>query len=281
MIANRFLCFAFCVGVVCGGFAQMLLAKPTNQTKPIQTKTTKTKTTQTKSAKTASPASKPAQKPNSTTKSNPKNTQKSKSTNKDSSLKFTLTQLEIEENKLGKPRKNPHSLFIGAGLGYGVEMQIPKDTANTKDTISMLNIGFRSGYEYMPIAYIGLRVYLEYFLGVRPSGLESETSSTFLANLNAQGRIYAFKQGFEFGWLGGLSVGYGVRDKQISSSEDSSEQIQQGRGVFLGNVGIFGIIDKHHRVEILAKLPIKTFAQESQTHGYKDYSFLLMYDYLF
>lgn len=267
MIANRFLCFAFCVGVVCGGFAQMLLAKPTNQTKP----------TQTKSTKTASPASKPAQKPNSTTKSTPKNTQKSKSTNKDSSLKFTLTQLEIEENKLGKPRKNPHSLFIGAGLGYGVEMQIPKDTANAKDTISMLNIGFRSGYEYMPIAYIGLRVYLEYFLGVRPSGLESETSSTFLANLNAQGRIYAFKQGFEFGWLGGLSVGYGVQDKQISSSE----QIQQGRGVFLGNVGVFGIIDKHHRVEILAKLPIKTFAQESQTHGYKDYSFLLMYDYLF
>lgn len=275
MIANKFLCFAFCVGVVCGGFAQMLLAKPTSQTKstkpaksPISTKPT---------------ISKPAQSPNSTTKNSPKTTQKSttKSANKDSSLKFTLTPLEIEENKLGKPRKNPHSLFIGAGLGYGVEKQIPKDAANVKDTISMLNIGFRSGYEYMPLAYIGFRVYLDYFLSVRPSGLESEATSTFLANLNAQGRIYSFSERFEFGWLGGLSVGYGVQDKQISSSDDSSEQIQQGRGVFLGNVGVFGIIDEHHRVEILAKLPIKTFAEESQTHTYEDYSFLLMYDYLF
>lgn len=277
MIANKFLCFAFCVGVVCGGFAQMLLAKPASQTKS---------TKPAKSPISTKPAiSKPAQNPNSTTKNSPKTTQKSttksKSTNKDSSLKFTLTPLEIEENKLGKPRKNPHSLFIGAGLGYGVEIQIPKDTANAKDTISMLNIGFRSGYEYMPLAYIGFRVYLDYFLSVRPSGLESETTSTFLANLNAQGRIYSFRERFEFGWLGGLSVGYGVQDKQISSSEDSSEQIQQGRGVFLGNVGVFGIIDEHHRVEILAKLPIKTFAEESQTHTYEDYSFLLMYDYLF
>lgn len=277
MIANKFLCFAFCVGVVCGGFAQMLLAKPTSQTKS---------TKPAKSPISTKPAiSKPAQSPNSTTKNSPKNTQKSttksKSTNKDSSLKFTLTPLEIEENKLGKPRKNPHSLFIGAGLGYGVEIQIPKDTANAKDTISMLNIGFRSGYEYMPLAYIGFRVYLDYFLSVCPSGLESEATSTFLANLNAQGRIYSFSERFEFGWLGGLSVGYGVQDKQISSSDDSSEQIQQGRGVFLGNVGVFGIIDEHHRVEILAKLPIKTFAEESQTHTYEDYSFLLMYDYLF
>ena len=277
MIANKFLCFAFCVGVVCGGFAQMLLAKPTSQIKS---------TKPAKSPISTKPAiSKPAQSPNSTTKNSPKTTQKSttksKSTNKDSSLKFTLTPLEIEENKLGKPRKNPHSLFIGAGLGYGVEKQIPKNTANAKDTISMLNIGFRSGYEYMPLAYIGFRVYLDYFLSVRPSGLESETTSTFLANLNAQGRIYSFSERFEFGWLGGLSVGYGVQDKQISSSEDSSEQIQQGRGVFLGNVGVFGIIDEHHRVEILAKLPIKTFAEESQTHTYEDYSFLLMYDYLF
>lgn len=276
MIANKFLCFVFCVGVVCGGFAQMLLAKPTSQTKSTQAKSTKP----TKSTKPAT-STKSAQSPNSTTKNSPKNTQKSKSTNKDSSLKFTLTPLEIEENKLGKPRKNPHSLFIGAGLGYGVEIQIPKDTANAKDTISMLNIGFRSGYEYMPLAYIGFRVYLDYFLSVRPSGLESETISTFLANLNAQGRIYSFSERFEFGWLGGLSVGYGVQNKQISSSGDSSEQIQQGRGVFLGNVGVFGIIDEHHRVEILAKLPIKTFAEESQTHTYEDYSFLLMYDYLF
>ncbi|ETD23973.1 hypothetical protein [Helicobacter macacae] len=273
MIANKFLCFAFCVGVVCGSFAQMLLAKPTSQTKstkpaksPISTKPT---------------ISKPTQSPNSTTKNSSKNTQKPKPTNKDSSLKFTLTTLEIEKNKLGKPRKNPHSLFIGAGLGYGVEKQIPKDTANAKDTISMLNIGFRSGYEYMSLAYIGFRVYLDYFLSVRPSGLESEATSTFLANLNAQGRIYSFSERFEFGWLGGLSVGYGVQDKQISSSDDSSEQIQQGRGVFLGNVGVFGIIDEHHRVEILVKLPIKTFAEESQTYTYEDYSFLLMYDYLF
>lgn len=271
MIANKSLCFVFCAVVVCAGFAQMLLAKPASQAKSTNPAKSLNPTTSTK----------PAQSTKSTTKNSPKTTQKSKSTNKDSSLKFTLTQLEIEANKLSKPRKNPHSLFVGAGLGYGVEMQIPKDTASAKDTISMLNIGFRSGYEYMPLAYIGLRVYLDYFLSVRPSGLESETISTFLANLNAQGRICSFSERFEFGWLGGLSVGYGVQDKQISPSEDSSEQIQQGRGVFLGNVGVFGIIDGHHRVEILVKIPIKTFAQESQTHTYEDYSFLLMYDYLF
>lgn len=264
MIASKFLCFVVCVGIVWGGFVNVLLAKSANQTKS----TVSTKPTQSPNAK-------------STTKNSPKTTQKSTTKSTNSSLKFTLTPLEIEANKLSKPRKNHHSLFLGAGLGYGVEMQTPNDSASTKDTISMLNIGFRSGYEYMPIAYIGFRVYLDYFLSVRPSGLETETVSTFLANLNAQGRIYSFSEKFEFGWVGGLGVGYGVRDKQISTSEDSSEQIQQGRGVFLGNVGVFGIIEEHHRVEILAKLPINTFAEDSQTHTYKDYSFLLMYDYLF
>lgn len=216
----------------------------------------------------------------------PKNTSATKDSTKhtpsaNDMLKLTLTPADIE--KISKNYKNPQSLFVGAGLGIGLQFIKSSDSANTSvSTTNTLDIGFRAGYQYMPLDYIGLRIYLDYFLSIRPIGLESETSSTFLANFNAQGRIYAFTRNVELGWVGGLSIGYGTHQNQISSeaSNESSEG-NYGRGIFLGNVGIFGIIDKHHRVEILAKIPIISFANTNNQYAYEDYSFLFMYDYLF
>lgn len=210
-----------------------------------------------------------------------KQSQNNAKTNKDSALKLTLTPAEIAQ--ITKNYKNPSSIFVGAGLGVGLQFVESSDFATT-NTTSTLDMGFRAGYQYMPIDYIGLRIYLDYFLSIRPIGLESETSSTFLANFNAQGRIYAFAKDFEIGWVGGVGLGYGIHQNQISSQSNEDNENSEGnygRGVFLGNVGIFGIIDKHHRVEILAKIPIVSFANTSKTHIYEDYSFLLAYDYLF
>ena len=72
-----------------------------------------------------------------------------------------------------------------------------------------------------------------------------------------------------------------MHDKQISTSDGSNADasIDDGRGIFLGNIGIFGIIDKHHRVEISSKIPISSFGEKF--YIYKPYSVLFMYDYLF
>ena len=225
-------------------------------------------------------------------KQNPKSSKTKKSSKNDinPSLKVTLTQEEIILNSNIK-RGSPHTIFIGAGTGYGIEMKIPKNSsASSLDTKQInqskqewLHLGFRAGYEYMPLAlkrFLGLRVYLDYFLGVRPIGLETLTSSTFLANLNAQGKIYAFKR-LEIGWIGGVGIGYGTHDKQISTNDESSGDTNpdDGKGIFLGSVGIFGIIDKHHRVEISSKIPINSFGDRFYT--YKPYSVLFVYDYLF
>lgn len=222
---------------------------------------------------------------------NPKTSKTKKSSKNDTnpSLKVTLTQEEI----ISKNAKfdSPHRIFIGAGAGYGIEMKIPKNPSTNaleaknilQSRQEWLHLGFRAGYEYMPLAlrrFLGLRVYLDYFLGVRPIGLETITSSTFLANLNAQGKIYAFKR-VELGWAGGVGVGYGTHDKQISTNDEpnADKNTDDGLGIFLGSVGIFGIIDKRHRVEISSKIPISSFGERFYT--YKPYSILFVYDYLF
>ncbi|PAF53124.1 hypothetical protein BKH42_07750 [Helicobacter sp. 13S00482-2] len=134
----------------------------------------------------------------------------------------------------------------------------------------------RGGYEFMPLKYVGLRTYLDYMMSIKPSGLDTLTSSLFSFNLDVLANIFNYK-GYALGVYGGVGFGYFQHSNVVQTTpEDKAFAVGFAN---LLNFGISGTFDKVNFVEIGAKIPLSTYGQE--TGSYQDSYVFVSYSYLF
>lgn len=186
-------------------------------------------------------------------------------------------------------------IFLGIGSGSILSAHSPAtgsaldssalDSAPLESSHLSLSVSARGGYQYRFAPFLQGRVFLDYSLSLRPSGLESITTSLFLINTDALLSLPA-PWGLRFGGFVGIGLGYGSYGKEVYDDVSALDSVL-GRGFSArGNVGLFLSYAQGHRLEASIKLPLNALPLPplSPSHPastYKETHFLLVYDYVF
>ena len=171
-----------------------------------------------------------------------------------------------------------HHIFAGAGLGLGFESV--KELDSNKTLYFVFNYNIRGGYEHQFFEFsatnIGVRTYIDYTMGIRPVG--DDTIVTSLLGLNLDSSVhYHFNEKLGFGGYFGLGLGYVKYVNAVVATNDDAPLVESGVGYI--NVGISGVFNENHRIEIGTKIPFTNIA--SNNTYTKIYYLLLQYDYVF
>lgn len=171
-----------------------------------------------------------------------------------------------------------HHIFAGVGLGLGFESV--KESDSNKTLYSVFNYNIRGGYEYQFPEFfktnIGVRTYIDYTMGIRPVGDDTIVTSLLGLNLDSSAHYY-FNENLSLGGYFGLGLGYVNYVNAIVATSDDLPLIQSGLGYI--NIGISGVFNKNHRIEVGTKIPF-TDIVANNAHT-KIYYLLLQYDYIF
>lgn len=167
-------------------------------------------------------------------------------------------------------------IFLGGGLGLAEIAKTIDGKKSEADSYKAFAYNIRGGYQYMPIKYVGLRTYLDYMMSIKPSGLDTITSSLFSVNIDVLGNLIYFK-GNAFGVYGGIGFGYFQHSNVVQTTQEDKAFVLGYANLL--NFGVSGTFDDVHFVEIGAKIPFLTYG--SQSGAYQDSYVFLSYSYLF
>ncbi|MDO7252818.1 outer membrane beta-barrel protein [Helicobacter cappadocius] len=182
------------------------------------------------------------------------------------------------EDKNSSPQEDEQKNFIFVGGGFGAS-EVAKVIGGKKDDANSYKAfawDIRGGYEYMPIKYVGLRTYLDYMMSIKPSGLDTVTSSLFSLNLDVLANFFYYK-GNAVGVYGGVGFGYFQHSNVVQTTEEDKAFVLGYANLL--NFGISGTFDQVHFVELGAKIPLYTYGKES--NSYQDSYVFVSYSYLF
>lgn len=167
-------------------------------------------------------------------------------------------------------------IFLGGGFGLAEIAKLVDGKKSEANSYKAFAYNIRGGYQYMPIKYVGLRTYLDYMMSIKPSGLDTITSSLFSINLDVLGNLIYFK-GNAFGVYGGVGFGYFQHSNVVQTTQDDKAFVLGYANLL--NFGVSGTFDSVHFVEIGAKIPFLTYG--AQSGAYQDSYVFVSYSYLF
>ncbi|PAF51647.1 outer membrane beta-barrel protein [Helicobacter sp. 13S00477-4] len=190
---------------------------------------------------------------------------------------FVLCFLLFSALQADKSQEN--KIFIGVSLGAGDIVKIVDDKKDLSNSYKAFIWGMKGGYEFMPSSYVGLRTYLDYFMSIKPSGLDTVTSSLLSLNLDLLADILHIKDN-TFGFFGGIGFGYFQHANVVKTTPEDKATVMGYTGIL--NFGLGGKIQNNHRIEIGAKIPFKAIKSVNNPHiFYKDSYLFASYSYLF
>lgn len=167
-------------------------------------------------------------------------------------------------------------IFLGGGFGLAEIAKMVDGKKSEANSYKAFAYNLRGGYQYMPIKYVGLRTYLDYMMSIKPSGLDTITSSLLSFNLDILGNLIYFK-GNAFGVYGGIGFGYFQHSNVVQTTEEDKAFVLGYANLL--NFGLSGTFDDVHFVEIGAKIPLYTYG--AQSGAYQDSYIFVSYSYLF
>lgn len=139
--------------------------------------------------------------------------------------------------------------------------------------------GFRGGYEFSPIKYLSIRSYLDYLMSIKPSGLETITSSILSLNIDTLVNIVHINEN-TFGFYGGIGFGAFKHSNVVQNTPEDRAFISDYAGIL--NLGIAITLKEVHRIEIGTKIPFNQIKSSTELDtAYQDIYFAASYSYLF
>lgn len=181
---------------------------------------------------------------------------------------------------LGTPifSQQVNQIFIGGTLGMGNITKFNNEK-ELKESYSAFTWGLRGGYEFLPIKYLGVRIYLDYLMAIKPFGLGTITSSVLSINADTLINIVHINEN-AFGFYGGIGFGAFKHSNVVQNTPEDKAFVSDYTGVL--NLGILATLKEFHRVEIGAKLPFTQTKSLSESHiTYQDIYFIASYSFLF
>ena len=169
-------------------------------------------------------------------------------------------------------------VFVGAGALLAFQQDLDPSSKPTA-TYPALSVSARGGYQYRFFTPLIVRLYLDYTMSVRPTGLESVTTSSFLVNSDVVSYLYTLGS-VRFGLFAGVGLGIGTYGKEVQEDPSALDSVlAKGFSAFV-NGGLSVLFASAHRLELGVKLPL-TKLELAPTRAYQDTHLLLMYDYVF
>ncbi|MDL0079241.1 outer membrane beta-barrel protein [Helicobacter zhangjianzhongii] len=170
-------------------------------------------------------------------------------------------------------------VFVGAGALLALQQDLTPHSKPT--TYPALSVSGRGGYQYRFFTPLIVRLYLDYTMSVRPTGIESIATSHFLVNSDVVSYFYTLG-GVDFGVFGGFGLGIGVYGKEVQEDPNALDSVlAKGFSAFV-NGGISVLFSKAHRLELGVKYPLTTLTLPSTpARDYQEVHILFMYDYVF
>lgn len=188
---------------------------------------------------------------------------------------FVCLQATPLESKLKAPTSQ---VFVGAGALLAFQQDLDPSSKPTA-TYPALSISARGGYQYRFFTPLIVRLYLDYTMSMRPTGLESITTSSFLVNSDVVSYFYTLGS-VDFGLFAGVGLGIGTYGKEVQEDPSTLDSVlAKGFSAFV-NGGLSVLFASIHRLELGVKLPI-TKLELAPTRAYQDTHLLLIYDYVF
>lgn len=140
-----------------------------------------------------------------------------------------------------------HNIFVGAGAG------ISDNFLGYNRHIILPHWSLLGGYEYKPLREIGVMVYLESIMGIKPAGLET-TINMQVAFKTDVAFEFSVNPTFRLGPFVGIGFGYAREDKAIAV-EGSAH-----KALMLINAGLQSNINESNIVRFALSLPINLTA---------------------
>lgn len=196
--------------------------------------------------------------------------------NKNFKILYLFLGIFLSQNLKAEIQNN---IFLGGSIGAGKISQYQGSKPDISNSYIAFAWGVRGGYSMMPIPYVGFRTYLDYMMSIKPSGLDTITSS--LLSLNADLLLQAPAiQNYIFGVYGGIGLGYFQHSNVVKTTPEDPAFAQGTTGVL--NLGISLNIEENNQVELGIKIPFTKIKDVlNQKIEYKDNYLIATYSYLF
>ena len=186
-----------------------------------------------------------------------------------------LATPSLESKSVEEPASR---VFVGAGALLAFQQDLAPNSKPIA-TYPALSVSARGGYQHKFFSPLIVRLYLDYTMSVRPTGLESITTSSFLINSDAVSYFYTLGS-IHFGLFAGVGLGVATYGKEVQEDPNALDSVlAKGFSAFL-NGGLSVLFASAHRLELGVKLPL-TKLELAPTRHYRDTHLLLIYDYIF
>lgn len=190
------------------------------------------------------------------------------------------TQASTESSEPSKSSKSsPSKIFVGVGGGIALQDHISADSRAFSDLHPAFSLAIRGGYQYSVFAFLPVRLYLDYTIGIRPVGLESTMTSNFLINADV-GYYHRVLDDLRLGGFLGLGLGYSTYGKEVKEDPSASDSVQAKGFATFFNASLGAEIADVHRLEFMLKLPLIK-QNLVPALAYQELHLLFIYDYLF
>ncbi|PAF46580.1 hypothetical protein BKH41_08990 [Helicobacter sp. 12S02232-10] len=170
-----------------------------------------------------------------------------------------------------------NQIFIGGALGVADISKILNGKRDVANSYKAFVWGARGGYQFTFIKYLGIRTYLDYLMAIKPSGLDTITSSVLSLNADLLVNVLHIKDN-TFGIYGGIGFGYFQHANVVKVTPEDKALVYGSSGIL--NFGLGATFQENHRVEIGIKIPFSKIASSSGV-SYEDTYASASYSYLF
>ncbi|CAK00127.1 outer membrane beta-barrel protein [Helicobacter acinonychis] len=171
-----------------------------------------------------------------------------------------------------EPKKS--HIYFGAMVGLAPIEITPKPVSNSSYAAFLW--GAKGGYQFAFFKALAIRGEFSYLMAIKPTAFHTTNTSLLSLNIDALSDFYTYKK-YSFGVYGGVGIGYFYQN----------DRLEMGNGSFMGynglfNAGLFSTIDKHHCVELGAKIPFsKTRNSFKDPYFLESVFFHVAYSYAF
>ncbi|PAF48004.1 hypothetical protein BKH46_01445 [Helicobacter sp. 12S02634-8] len=174
-------------------------------------------------------------------------------------------------------------IFVGASVGGADIVKKINHIKDTSNSYQALTWGLRGGYQLTFYKFFALRAYLDYVMGIKPSGLDTITTSMLSLNADLLLNVLFIGENV-FGVYGGLGFGYFQHANVVKTTPEDGAFVYGYVGVL--NFGVGWTLQNTHRVELGMKIPFNkaqsTLDPSTQPRAtYEDMYVSASYSYLF
>ncbi len=160
-------------------------------------------------------------------------------------MKKIVLILALGVGLLGAFEPKKSHIYFGAMVGLApIEIKPASDSSYTA-----FLWGAKGGYQFAFLKALALRGEFSYLMAIKSTAFHTINTSLLSLNIDALSDFYTYKK-YSFGVYGGLGIGYFYQNNHLSMKNSS---FMGYNGLF--NVGLGSTIDKHHRIELGAKIP--------------------------